>query len=477
MYYQKEKITTDDPYYQIIRSQLDNCLEETNLTIGRKSRGKVRDIYEQNDKVILISTDRQSAFDKILATIPFKGQVLNQISLWWFNKTNHIVSNHIIDSPDPNVSIVKKCNVYPIEVVVRGYLTGSTDTSAWVHYSKGSRNLGGNIMPEGLRKNEKFSFPIITPTTKSKDHDRPITPAEIINEGYMTQDEWDYISQKALEIFRFGQSTAQEHGLILVDTKYEFGKDEAGNILLVDEIHTPDSSRYWLVDSYEERFSQGQEPENIDKEFFRLWFKNNCDPYVDSELPKAPEDLVIELSRRYITLYEKITNEKFGFPSDDEPIGHRIAKNISAAQINNQSDQQLIRSSQTNKAVIIMGSAKDHPFVNKITESLNELQIEYDEYVASAHKQPLDVLEIIEKYKEQRIVYITVAGRSNALSGFVSANSDKPVIACPPFADKLDMMTNVQSTLQMPSHVPVLTVLDPDNAARALDRIFKTLGI
>jgi phosphoribosylaminoimidazole-succinocarboxamide synthase len=315
-------------YTNAIERQLKNCLTQTNLSIGNKKIGKVRDSYVLPDKIVLITTDRQSAFDRVLAAIPFKGQVLNQTSAWWFEQTKNIVPNHVIAVPDPNVTVGKKCTVFAVEFVVRGFITGTTSTSAWVNYQNGMREYCGNTLPEGLKKNQQFERPIVTPTTKSDEHDRLITPAEIVAEKLMTQEEWDYVSGKALELFMFGQKVADEHGLILVDTKYEFGKDENGNIMLIDEIHTPDSSRYWIAKSYAERMAAGQEPENIDKEFLRLWFTKNCDPYNDKELPTAPDELVIELSRRYIMLYEMITGKKFEFPDANMPIEQRIEANL-----------------------------------------------------------------------------------------------------------------------------------------------------
>lgn len=312
---------------QTIRRNLKNTLTETNLAVGTKKVGKVRDRYELEDKVIFITTDRQSAFDRVLAAIPFKGQVLNQISAWWFERTRDIIPNHVLAVPDPNVTVGKKCAVFPVEFVVRGYITGTTSTSAWVNYQKGARDFCGNRLPEGLRKNQKFDEPIVTPTTKDDKHDRLISGDEIIQEGLMSKADWEYARGKALELFAYGQKVASERGLILVDTKYEFGRDAQGNILLIDEIHTPDSSRYWIAGTYEERFSRGEEPENIDKEFLRLWFVEHCDPYNDTELPSAPAELVVELSRRFIQLYEMITGENFQFPEEGE-IAHRISKNV-----------------------------------------------------------------------------------------------------------------------------------------------------
>ncbi len=307
-----------------IRAGLRDCITETNLPCGKKTVGKVRDTYDLGDKLLLVTTDRQSAFDRVLAAIPFKGQVLNLASAWWFEKTRTLTDNHIIAVPHPNVTVARKCRVLPIEFVVRGYITGSTSTSLWTVYHGGHREYCGNRLPEGMRKNQRLETPLSTPTTKEAEHDRPISPAEIVAEGWLTSAEWEEASTKALNLFRFGQEQALRQGLILVDTKYEFGRDEAGNILLIDEIHTPDSSRYWIADSYEERFARGEEPQNIDKEFLRLWFIDHCDPYHDETLPEAPEELVIELSRRYVYLFETITGQKFKFPRQNESVSDTL---------------------------------------------------------------------------------------------------------------------------------------------------------
>lgn len=315
-------------YKDRIKAELKNTLTETNLDAKSKRTGKVRDQYEFDDKIILITTDRQSAFDRVLASIPFKGQVLNLTSAWWFEQTKHIIKNQVIDIPDPNITIAKKCKVFPIEFVVRGYITGSTSTSLWTVYKNGDREYCGNKLEEGLVKNQKLEQNMLTPTTKEEEHDRPISPKEIVKEGWMTQEDWDFCSNKALELFSFGQKKAAENGMILVDTKYEMGKDEDGNIVLIDEIHTPDSSRYWIEKTYQERIEKAEEPQNIDKEFLRLWFVDNCDPYNDSTLPEAPNDLVIELSSRYIYLYETITGGIFPFPDSRTSISERIKNNL-----------------------------------------------------------------------------------------------------------------------------------------------------
>ena len=311
-----------------IKAELNNTLTKTSLTAGTKKTGKVRDQYDLGDKVALITTDRQSAFDRVLASIPFKGQVLNLTSAWWFEQTKEIIPNQVIDVPDPNVTLAKKCDVFPIEFVVRGYITGSTSTSLWTVYNNGDREYCGNVLPEGLKKNQKLAENMLTPTTKEEHHDRPIAPPEIVSEGWMTQEDWDYCSQKALELFAFGQKKAAENGMILVDTKYEMGRDADGNIVLIDEIHTPDSSRYWIAETYDERMAAGQEPQNIDKEFLRLWFVDNCDPYNDEVLPEAPEELVVELSSRYIYLYETITGRVFPFPDTGKSVNERINENL-----------------------------------------------------------------------------------------------------------------------------------------------------
>ena len=307
-------IMTD--YTAKIRQALSHCMIETNLEVGKKYRGKVRDSYDLGETLMLITTDRQSAFDRVLASVPFKGQVLNLISAWWFEKTRHIMPNHLLSVPFPNVTIAKKCTVFPIEFVVRGYITGTTNTSLWTHYQQGARHYSGHIFPDGLKKNQKLPQPLLTPTTKDSLHDRVVSAEEILQEQWMTPEEWTIASNAALRLFDFGVKTAALHGLILVDTKYEMGRDALGNIILVDELHTPDSSRYWMTNSYESRMAEGLEPENIDKEFLRLWFVEHCDPYQAGPLPEAPEDLVVTLSARYIQLYEMITGQCFTFEKE-----------------------------------------------------------------------------------------------------------------------------------------------------------------
>jgi phosphoribosylaminoimidazole-succinocarboxamide synthase len=313
---------------EYIEKNLDNCLDDTAfINLPNRKKGKVRDTYDLGETLVLITTDRQSAFDRILANIPFKGQVLNQVSAFWFEQTRDIVPNHVLEIPDPNVTIAKKCSIVPIEFVVRGYLTGSTDTSAWTQYSKGIRDICGNKLPDGMLKNQPFDKPILTPTTKSDLHDESISAREILKRGIMDKALWEKCEKIAFNLFKRGVEIAAKHGLILVDTKYELGIDKTGNVILIDEIHTPDSSRYWLKESYDERLATGKEPENIDKEFLRLWFRDHCDPYNDKVLPQAPRELVVELSSRYIKLYEMITGKQFAFEASI-PIKDRLVKNL-----------------------------------------------------------------------------------------------------------------------------------------------------
>ncbi len=294
--------------------------------LGRKISGKVRDIYDQGDRLILITTDRHSSFDRIIAHVPWKGQVLNQVSAWWFERTKDIVPNHVLAVPDPNATVARKCTMVPVEAVVRGYLTGVTDTAIWTRYGKGQRNFGGVALPDGMKKNQKLPQPIFDPTTKETEHDRVLEPEQMIAEGFVSRDLFNQIKETALALFARGQDLAARSGLILVDTKYEFGTDANGGLVLIDEIHTPDSSRYWWFDSYQARFAIGEEPQYFDKEFLRLWFKDHSDPYRDAILPDAPAELVEELSRRYIQIYEQITGEKF--VRGATPILPRIEQNL-----------------------------------------------------------------------------------------------------------------------------------------------------
>jgi len=281
--------------------------------------GKVRDCYDlppdaahPDGRRILISSDRISAFDRILAAIPFKGQVLTQLARWWFDRTADLCPNHVLDYPDPNVVVGKRLTILPVEVVVRGYLAGTTSTSILTQYRKGIREMYGHTLPDGLRDNQALPQAIITPTSKAFDggHDEPLTAADIVSQGLLTAAQWDEVSAKALALFARGQRMAAERGLILVDTKYEFGTDLDGNILIADEIHTPDSSRYWIAEGYAKAFAEGSRPPSFDKDVIRAWVAARCDPYTD-EIPEIPAEMIEQTSRVYIEAYEAITGEAF----------------------------------------------------------------------------------------------------------------------------------------------------------------------
>ena len=275
--------------------------------------GKVRDCYDLPDgNRILISSDRISAFDRILAAIPFKGQVLTQTARFWFDHTADIVPNHVVAYPDPNVVIGKRVTILPVEIVVRGYLAGTTSTSILTQYRKGARQMYGHSLPDGLRDNQALPAPILTPTSKAFDggHDEPLTPDEILSQGLLTAAQWDEVSAYALALFVRGQKMAAERGLILVDTKYEFGVDEAGRILIADEIHTPDSSRYWLADGYQAAFEAGARPPSFDKDVIRAWVVARCDPYQDA-IPEIPPEMIAQTANVYIDAYEAITGQTF----------------------------------------------------------------------------------------------------------------------------------------------------------------------
>ncbi len=311
-----------------IRSQLDNCLLEAKFDrwANRYQKGKVRDIYLLEDKRILITTDRQSAFDHVLGAIPLKGQVLNKTAKYWFDQTADIVPNQVLDVPDPNVTVARELDMLPVEIVVRRYLTGSTDTSVWTNYNNGVRKFCGVDLPDGMIKNQKFEEAIITPTTKAEDHDESISAQQIVERGLVDADRWAEVEKVALELFARGTELAAQRGLILVDTKYEMGLDLAGNLTVADEIHTPDSSRYWILDTYEDRHARSEEPESLDKEFLRLWLVDRG--ISDDNIPELDDEIRTQVSARYIDLFERVTGEKFGTEADDTPILERIEKNI-----------------------------------------------------------------------------------------------------------------------------------------------------
>ena len=315
-------------------SVLDNCLTDGEFPeLPNFQRGKVRDSYDLPDgRRVMIATDRQSAFDIVLAAVPNKGQVLNETAKFWFEKTSDICPNHVVDFPDPNVAVAKRLDMLPIEMVVRDYMTGSTETSIWPMYERGERTMYGHEFPDGLVRNQKLPGTILTPTTKAAqgDHDAPITATEIVEQDLLSQKVWDELAELSLAIFARGREIAAANGLILVDTKYEFGVDGDGRITLADEVHTPDSSRYWMTDSYDARMAAGENPESLDKEFLRLWISARCDPYKDP-IPDIPGETLLEFSSKYVKLFEQVTGQTFQRPAMDRSVRDRVRENLAKA--------------------------------------------------------------------------------------------------------------------------------------------------
>ncbi len=422
--------------------------------LGIPRSGKVREIYEQDNLLTLISSDRVSVFDCVLAEpIEDKGKVLTMLSHFWFEKTKDIIPNHVVAHPDPNVLLVKKCQPIMIEVIVRGYLAGSLARD----YQAGKRKKCGVSLPEGLKLNEPLSTPIVTPTTKSvSGHDEDITKEEIIAQGIVSEKLWNQIEKTALKLYQRGQEIARQKGLILVDTKYEFGLDAENQLILIDEIHTPDSSRFWFQKDYETK-----EVKYPDKEMIREWMRKQGFTGTGSAPSLSPQ-VREEARNSYRQIYQLITG--LPLPEDNEASSKRLLSNLKKAQM-----------IKGKFALLISGSEKDQPHVDKITETLQEQGIPFKFCVASAHKHPEKVANLIAQYNQsiEPLVCITVAGKSNALSAVVAAHLKWPVIACPPFKDYSDYLTNIHSSLQLPSQIPSMTIIDPQNAALAAAKILK----
>lgn len=310
-----------------------NALAEVVLPgLPNHYRGKVRDNYDLPDgRRVIVASDRLSAFDRNLCAVPGKGQVLTETARFWFDATADICPNHVLAYPDPNVLIGKRLEMLPVELVVRGYLAGTTSTSILTLYNKGQREMYGVTLPDGLKANQRLPQAILTPTSKAADgdHDAPLSPDEVLAQGLVTPVQWEQLSAYALALFARGQAMAAERGLILADTKYEFGLDETGAIVLADEIHTPDSSRFWRADTYEARFAAGQRPDSFDKDFVRAWVAERCDPYNDP-IPEIPADLIARTSAVYIEAFEAITGQTFHAPDTDEPVMARVKRNLDA---------------------------------------------------------------------------------------------------------------------------------------------------
>lgn len=302
--------------------------------LGQWYEGKVRDVYIDGDLVYFVTTDRYSAFDLPGPMIPHKGELVNKINDFWLDKTENIVPNHALEFPDPNVMVAQRCEVIPVEIVVRGFITGSTATSLWTMYEKGQRDFGDFVLPEGLVKNQQLDEILVTPTTKHEKHDRPLTSSEIVDVGYVEGPTLNYLTELSKELFVYGQNIARSKGLILVDTKYEFGYLPNGDIILIDEVHTPDSSRYWREEYYQDCFDHGVDAGYQDKEYLRLPIAKQCNPYELEKLPPIPIFMIMEMFNRYKRVYERLTEQVFT-PEYYQPILNRIRTNLNLDQNGN----------------------------------------------------------------------------------------------------------------------------------------------
>jgi phosphoribosylaminoimidazole-succinocarboxamide synthase len=304
-----------------------DALPESFNALGERYSGKVRENFTRNDERIIIVTDRVSAFDVVLGTIPFKGQILNGMARYWFELTREMMPNHMIDVPDPQAMRAIECDPIPVEMVVRGYLTGSSSTSIWRAYERGDRTFCGHTLPEGMKKHERMAKNIVTPSTKAPkgEHDESVSKDQLIERGLVDAETFEDLEKKALALFDFGQRAAAERGLILVDTKYELGRTPKGEVVLIDEIHTPDSSRYWYADSYDKAMSEGRDPKALDKEYVRRWL---LEQGFDGEgtPPALPDEIRIEAARRYIETFERVTGQTF--EPDTAPPAERLARNL-----------------------------------------------------------------------------------------------------------------------------------------------------
>ncbi|MCB1137008.1 MAG: phosphoribosylaminoimidazolesuccinocarboxamide synthase, partial [Chlamydiia bacterium] len=418
--------------------------------LGSVRRGKVRDIYESADgsSLIMIASDRVSCFDVVLGQqVPDKGRVLTGISNFWFQNTSDIVPNHIIACPDPNVVVARKCRPLPVEVIMRGYLCGSL----WRAYQKGERNVCGVQLPDGMQENQAFDHPILTPTTKAHEgHDENISAAEIVSQGLVDANVWKHIEELALALFCRGQEIARTRGLELVDTKYEFGVDTQGDLVLIDEIHTPDSSRFWMQEDLDRNIVRFP-----DKEFLRSWLRTQGWDG-SGAAPVLTDEVIAQTAEGYRSLYERITGQ--ALETESVPVQQRLLAHL-----------QSYGTLRGCCAIVLAGSRSDEAHVAKICEGLEAQGIPHRAIYASAHKQPQEVADFMQEINRsiEPTVLIAVAGMSNALGGVLAANVRWPVINCPPFKDQADYMVNIHSSLQMPRDVPAMTVIHPRNAALA----------
>ncbi len=437
--------------------------------MGKLQRGKVRDNYLTDDRIVSIATDRVSAFDRVMSRpIPLKGEVLTRIAKYHFDRTSDIVPNHAISNPDPNVLVVRRLKPFEVEFIIRGYITGS----AWKDYAAGARQKSGIPLPDGLRKNQRFEPPIITNTTKAKEgHDLDISQQEILERKLLTPDQLKETERVMQALYKRGVEIALERNLNLVDTKYEMGIDEQGRIHLIDEVHTPDSSRYWTeADKYEERFARGEEQRELSKEFLRIWLKErNFTGEPNQPTPDLPLDVIVETAARYQELCETVTGEKLIYSS--APVADRIRDNLIKNGVITGGHVQ-----------IIAGSEGDKEHYEAIRNHLKKLGVPSGVEILSAHKQTRQLLGFLDEMSksDEPVVYIAVAGRSNALGAVVAAPANNPrgfpTINCPPFKDLSAYAVDIHSSLRLPSKIPAVTVLEPENAAIAARDILKLAG-
>jgi phosphoribosylaminoimidazole-succinocarboxamide synthase len=311
---------------ELLRSQLPHALRQFDLpALGELYRGKVRDNYTRGDRIVMITTDRISAFDHVLGTIPFKGEILSRLTTFWFDKVKDIAPVHLVDVPDPSVMVVKKASPFPVEIIVRGYITGSL----WRDYQAGKAGAYGITWPKGLKKDQRFDEPVLTPSTKAEygKHDEPISEAEILKQQLVRPEVWEEARAVALRLFRRGQEWAASRGLILVDTKYEMGIAD-GKLVVIDEIHTPDSSRYWIADGSQERFQKGEEQRMLDKENIRQWLIQERGFSGQGKPPPLTDEVRVSLARVYVNLFEQLTGQTF--QSQTGSVEERIRKNLAA---------------------------------------------------------------------------------------------------------------------------------------------------
>lgn len=422
-----------------------NCLTKVvSPQLKNIHSGKVRESFRVDDsRRLIVATDRISSFDFVLNTpIPGKGAVLNSLAAYWFENTGDIIGNHFLKKVDPQVSLVKEAKPIPVEMIVRGYLTGS----AWRGYQQGRREVSGVAIPDGMTVNEAFEKPIVTPTTKEK-NDREISPEGLFEEGWVTEPVYRKMEEAALRLFERGSQMLAEKGIILVDTKYEFGMigDE---LILIDEIHTPDSSRFWSKRDYEQNPGAA---EQMDKEYVRGYLLNNK---VDGKFRlDLPEEVVAETTRRYEAIYEWITGEKLDAPRYD--VKSRVCANLVSEGL-----------MKDGYVAVIMGSPGDKDHCQKLKSMVEDYDVCGEMRVVSAHKNGERLPEVTADFDQslEPVAVIAVAGRSNGLGGALAANLSVPVFSCPPFADRADLMININSSLLMPSYTPNATVVDPKNA-------------